>query len=350
MRTFHHLTYEKRKTLEAMLKAKYPVKEIAFCLGVSQSTVYREIKKGQCEIMRSDLVMVEKYDADFADQTYRENLKQKGKVPKILLDEDLRAYIKYLVKDESYSPEAILSTIKANDVSFDQKVQSYTTIYSAIKRGYIKGLRISDLPRGKYKKRLPKDRTRKRKAAGKSIEQRKPDILTREEFGHWEMDSVIGKVTNRKTVLVLTERKTRYEIVEKMREHTAEEVVRAMNRIEKRYKSAFYDIFKTITMDNGSEFSDSKGIEKALFRVGNRTETYYCHPNSPNERGSNENNNILIRRFLPKGTDFDQEVTTKKVKRIEDWMNTYPRGILGGRSSEEVFIEELQKIGISYDY
>ena len=114
------------------------------------------------------------------------------------------------------------------------------------------------------------------------------------------MDCVIGKLNNRKTILVLTERKTRYTILEVLKEHTASEVVKALNRIEKRYGSSFYRIFKTITVDNGSEFADYIGMEKSLYRIGNRTKVYYCHPEAPHERGSNEVGNRLIRRFYPK--------------------------------------------------
>lgn len=351
MRRFKHLDYSKRQQIERMLKKKYSVKEIAACLDVALNTIYLELKRGACEQLNYELEKKVRYSADLAEYKYRCNLKNKGKTPKVVLDKKLNRYIKEMIKEQRYSPEAVIYTIRNNSLNFKHNVTSYTTIYTAIKRGNIKGLKAHDLPRGEgYRKRIIKDRTRKQEAAGTSIELRPVDILTREEFGHWEMDCVIGKNTNRKTLLVFTERKTRMEIIEKLKAHTTDEVVKALNRIEKRYYSSFYKIFKTITVDNGMEFKNSKGMEKALYRVGSRTKVYFCHPNSPNERGSNENCNLLIRRFLPKGSNFDKCITRKKVKEIENWINTYPRGIHGGRCAEELFIEELAKLDIDYYY
>ena len=116
----------------------------------------------------------------------------------------------------------------------------------------------------------------------------------RNDFGNWEMDCVVGKQRSKKCMLVFTERKTRYEIIEVLKFHTVEEVVKALNRLEKRYGSRFYTIFQTITVDNGAEFADFEKMEKALYRKGNRTRIYYCHPYVPSERGSNENGNKLI--------------------------------------------------------
>ncbi len=100
-------------------------------------------------------------------------------------------------------------------------------------------------------------------------------------------------------------------------------------------------------MDNGSEFKDFEGMEKALYRKGKRTKIYVCHPHAPHERGSNENNNILVRRFFPKGEDFDVTVTRTKVKAAEEWMNFYPRTIFRGNTAFDLYIAELKAIGIT---
>lgn len=138
----------------------------------------------------------------------------------------------------------------------------------------------------------------------------------------------------------MTERKTRYEVIVKMKDQTAASVVSALDRLERRYGAIFYKIFQTITVDNGSEFSDCAGIERSCRRKGSRTKVFYCHPYSSYERGSNENLNKMIRRHYPKGTDF-RKVTAMAIKWVEDWINRYPRGILGYRSSVEVFEECL---------
>ena len=104
-----------------------------------------------------------------------------------------------------------------------------------------------------------------------------------------------------------------------MRDHTTASVIRALNRLERKYEKDFRKLFKSITVDNGSEFADCTGMEKSCRRKGKRTKLYYCHPYSAYERGSNENMNRMIRWFFPKGTNFD-EVTDKDIQRAEDWI------------------------------
>ena len=158
------------------------------------------------------------------------------------------------------------------------------------------------------------------------------------------MDTVVGKQGgSKKSLLVLTERKTRKEIIEMLSVHTAEAVVKTLNKIERNFGAAFWKIFKTITVDNGSEFADAKGISKARRGRRERTQVFYCHPYCSFERGSNENQNKLVRRHIPKGVDINL-YSKKTIKEIEEWINHYPREIFGGRCAEELFQEELLKI------
>ena len=169
------------------------------------------------------------------------------------------------------------------------------------------------------------------------LEQRPDYINERQEPGHWEMDTVVGKKRTKARLLVLSERVTRREIIIRIKDGRAETVVAALDRLERIYGAAFYEIFKTITVDNGSEFADADGIERSARRKdAKRTTVYYCHAYSSCERGTNENINRMIRRQFPKGTDFDK-VTAAEVKRVETWLNDYPREILGFMSSAEAF-------------
>lgn len=329
----------------------YHKKEIADLIGCSLATVYNEIKRGTYEHLNSDYTITEMYSPDKSYTNYQNYLKEKGRGPKILDSPNLQSYISEMIIKQNLSPEAILLEISNNNLTFETEISSVQTIYSAIRNGYIKDVTMNALPRkGKVKQKKKKVEPLPayiREQRGKSIEERPEEVLNREIFGHWEMDSLCGKSTNRKTVLVLTERKTRMEIVEQLKTHTTDEVVKALNRIEKRMGADFYKVFQSITVDNGCEFKDCNGMEKALNRVGKRTEIYYCHPRSPQERGSNENNNILLRRCdgLEKGSDFDKTITYKKVKAAEEWINTYPRHMFAGRCSLELYNEELEKIG-----
>ena len=184
--------------------------------------------------------------------------------------------------------------------------------------------------------------TVKRAPRGTSIEKRPEEVLRRNSFGHWEMDCVVGKKFSRDTLLVFTERLTRYEIIVKMPNRKQETVVKSLNRLERRFGNKFRKVFKTITVDNGSEFSDFVGLEKSIYK-GRRTSVYYCHPYTSCERGSNERLNREIRRIFPKGTDFTK-VSEERVKACEDWVNAYPREIFGYATSAEKFAEQLKAI------
>ena len=343
---FKHLTLNDRLTIERLLLKKYPKKCIADTIGCSLRTIYYEIKRATYVHTNPDLTEEVRYSPEEAERRYRQRLKAKGRTAVLKAAPELAAYISFMIKELHYSPEAVVYELRNNmALRFDIQIRSANTIYRAIRKGYFPGIGMAELPRKGVKvKRKEHVVVQKAPAAGTSIEKRPKDILLRSEFGHWEMDSLVGKSTNRKTVLVLTERKTRFEIVEKMKEHTSSEVVRALNRLEKKFKSDFYTVFKSITVDNGSEFKCCDGIGKALYRKGKRTNVYYCHPRSPQERGSNENANILLRRFLPKGADFDTLITRSLVKDVQFWINTYPRRLFKGRCTLDLFEEELRKL------
>ena len=152
------------------------------------------------------------------------------------------------------------------------------------------------------------------------------------------MDTVIGKAKGKgQVLLVLTERSTRQEIIMKLRHKTAAEVVHALNRLERRYGRRFPLLFKSITVDNGAEFMDCTGMEKSYRSKAQRTKIYYCHPYSAWERGSNENANAMIRRFIPKGTPIEN-YSEQDIQRIQDWMNRYPRKILDYKCSDDLFL------------
>ena len=190
-----------------------------------------------------------------------------------------------------------------------------------------------------------------RAPAGESIEQRPEEIDGREEFGHWEGDTVYSGKGKRKTtraLLTLTERKTRKEIIIAIPNRKAETVVKALDALERKLGARrFRAIFKSITFDNGTEFAAAEGLERSCVNKRMpRTKVYFCHPYSSWERGTNENTNGMIRRRFPKGTNF-AAVTNAQIAQAENWINNYPRKILGYKSSEIVFRECLRELGIA---
>ncbi|WP_026314334.1 IS30 family transposase [Allofustis seminis] len=100
---------------------------------------------------------------------------------------------------------------------------------------------------------------------------------------------------------------------------------------------AFREIFKSITVDNGSEFLDWQFLERSIDLDDQepRTQIYYCRSYSAWQRGSNEQLNGLIRRFIPKGSDLSQ-YSTDDIQKLEDWLNSTPRKLFEGKSSNEM--------------
>lgn len=345
----HQLTRADRIKIEALLKEGLSKAKIAAHLGVHRSTIYNELKRGEYEHRNSDWTTEKRYSPDIAQEKAEENLKVRGTQLKIGNDIAYANYIEDKIVNEDYSPAAVLGELKAQgrEGEFNTTV-CVATLYSYIDKGVFLKLTNKDLPVKKNKKRGYKKvrKQQARAAAGDSIEKRPEEIDKREEFGHWEMDSVIGKRgVSKNVLLVLTERKTRDEIIFKLPDHTDEAVVAALDRLERKYGAdMFKQIFKTITVDNGSEFADVNGLERSILEEGEkRTHLYYCHPYSSWERGTNEVTNKMVRRKVPKGTNFDDK-TDEEIEKIEGRINGYPRRIHGYRSAGELFTEELEKL------
>ena len=342
MRNFNHLTKTQRLQFEMLLKVKTPITEIAKILGVHNSTLYRERKRG--EYMRlngSTWEYVKSYSCDIAEEKYRNNLKEKGAQIKIGKDYEYANYLERRRVEDKLSPGAVLGEIKRNNIQFNTSI-SINTLYKYIERGYFSRLDIKHLPIKEKKKKSKRKVVIKRAPRGTSIEQRPKEIANRNTFGHWEMDCVCGSTLN--TLLVLTERLTRKEIIIPMRNQKAESVIRALNALEKIYGKKFKQIFRSITVDNGVEFSDYNGIMRSIFNKKSvRTEVYYCHPYCSSERGTNERINREIRRLIPKGSDLSK-YSASEIQKVEDWVNDYPRQVLGYATSRELFEAELRKL------
>ena len=347
MRTYKHLTMTDRLRIEKWLKMGMKPREVADKLRVHVSTIYRELKRGAYDRLDGGTWEVKTaYSPDIAEEKYQAHLREKGPDLKIGNDHELANYIETTILDKDCSPAAVLGFAMIEGKKFKTSL-SVPTIYKYIAKGLFLNLTQEELPRhGKKKhkyKKVKKNRSASRAPAGESIEQRPEEINSRETFGHWEMDTVYSSKEGSCALLVMTERLTRKEIIEKMRDRTAISTVRALNRIERRFGALFPRVFQTITVDNGGEFSDVKSLERSILRKGRRTKMYYCHPYTSCERGSNECANKMIRRKYPKGTDFNK-VSRANIKETEAWINNYPREILGWKTSEIVFAECLEEL------
>ena len=173
--------------------------------------------------------------------------------------------------------------------------------------------------------------------AEKSIDFRPQEANDRSVYGHWEGDLVIGQKERGSVLFTLTERKKREEIIMKLPNKEAKNVVKALDILEKRYGKEFSNKFKTITFDNGPEFRNWESLEKSYDKRKKkpRIQVYYAHPYRSGERGSNENNNRLIRRFIPKGTNITG-ISEEYIQWIEDWINNLLRPMFGYKSALQV--------------
>lgn len=343
----HYTTFDRRKRvqLEALYNAGVPVKTIAECLGYTFQSIYRELKRGYYMHRNHDWTETRKYSADKAQLSADLNATAKGAPIKLGNDKEFAEFVEDMVL-KGYSPGAILLYIKENGLNFKTKV-CRVTLYSYIEKNIF--LRISNvnlLHKGERKHKRKEKEAKKLPKIEHSIERRPNEVARRSTFGHWEMDTVIGKKKKGETALVMTERLTRMEIIMKSPDKTASSTVQMLNRLERRIGSlTFRKVFKTITCDNGTEFSDVEGIENSPYTGKKRTSVYYCHPFCSSERGSNENQNAFIRRFMPKGTAIS-EYSNAYIRYVQNFINTYPRGIFNGENSAKRFITELNKLKI----
>ncbi len=337
-----NLSFTQRLQIETLFNAKISKQEIAKIVGINIRTLYYELKKGRYEhlVKQNSFWYGEKfkkeirYSAQIAQDRYIQVCQNKGRNLKIGKDFALVGYIEKRVNEEKISPCAILGEIKYKNLPFTKI--SKTTLYRYIHIGIFPNIQLA-----KRKKEYKKV-TIKRAPKGTSIEKRPLEIKARNTFGHWEMDCICG--SNRACWLVLSERLTRKEIIFQMKDQKASSVIHCLNVLERRFGAMFKQVFKTITVDNGSEFSDFKGLEKSSFgRNSRRTFVFYCHPYCSCERGTNERLNREIRRLVPKGTALNKFIP-EEVQKVEDWVNNYPREVLGYATSGELFEKELQKL------
>ena len=250
-RTF---TKRKRDQLEALYNAKVKVKEIANILGYTQTSIYRELQRGFYMHRNTDWTETRRYSADKAQLQANINMTAKGAPLKIGNDHEFAKFVENMIL-QGYSPEAILLQIKSQKLKFKTKI-CRVTLYSYIEKGVFLNVSNEDLLRkAKKKKKKAKEKDSKKLPNPQhSIEFRPLEICLRNTFGHWEMDSVIGTKKKGETLLVMTERLTRMEIIIKSAGKTARDTIKALNRIERKlgYQN-FKEIFKTITFDNGTE-------------------------------------------------------------------------------------------------
>jgi len=340
-----HLTYNERCEIEKYKNIyKLSNRKIAKKLERAPQTIHKEIKDGtvrQKKVQKQNEKVYEYYyeiySADAGQAAYENARKKSRRTPLWVRCSAFIDYADEKVLNKESSPDAIIGHAKKNNLFPNEKIPCTTTLYNWIDKGYMKSINLDLLLKTKRSNKSQKNRKNKR-ILGDSIENRPSIVDSREEFGHWEIDTVVGNKTKDQTLLTLTERKTRYEIIIKIDSKAKEPVNEAISKLKSTAGDKFPLIFKSITSDNGTEFS---GISELLKNIIN---VYFAHPYSSWERGTNEKHNGMIRRFIPKGTRIS-EVSSSVIYRVQDWMNNLPRKILGYMTPQEALFEELCALG-----
>lgn len=325
------LSLKERIQIETLLNEKKSKAYIAKILGRSRSTISREINKWIDDPK-------ERYAAELAHWNAKDDYLNKRNLDKISTYKSLKFYVyKGLLK--GWTPEQIAGRIKIDYPNDSIMSISHEAIYR----------HIYTRPQASLNKKLIKLLTRKKtrrrpikKVRGKgskiinqvSIDNRPRHIENRQEVGHWEGDLIIGK-GQKSAIGTIVERKSRYTLIVKLKSRKADEVAKMFSQ---KINQLNQKLRKSMTYDNGIEMAKHQLItQKTGMKI------FFAHPYSSWERGTNENTNGIIRRDLPKGTDFNL-IDEAFLLKLEQKLNNKPRKIIGYKTPKEVLDFELKNV------
>lgn len=320
--SYTRLRLEERIEIQVQLSHAKSYGQIAIILGRSKSSIQREVAPWTRA----------RYQATKADDYAQKGAKARkaGKFS-IKYNDALRVYI-FAKLALRWSPEQICHSLRT-EYPDDKTMQiSHETIYRYVYLHSKKSLRetlIAQLRREK------KARGGVRKAAdgrGKipnaiSIDERPEEVNGREIPGHWEGDLVIGK-DHKSAIGTIVERTTRAIIIVPL---TGTDATTVREAFEAAFLAIPSQMRKTMTYDNGKEMTQHE-----TFTKNTKVSVYFAHPYSPWERPTNENSNMLIRDYFPKGTDFNL-ISTARLKEVQNQLNSRPRKTLNWKTPKAVF-------------
>lgn len=322
--SYTHFTSIERGRIQSLHEEKNSVSYIAASLGRAQSSISRELKRN---------TTAQGYDAGRAQKQYGQR-REPCRPPKKL---DHQPLWTYLIEKISlgWTPEQVAGRLPIEHPDDPKMRISYETIYQAIYTDIRLHFLIKCLPQARPKRR--------KRGQGKSrrgptipnrvgIEARPSVVDERGRYGDWEGDLVLGAKQDG-AILTLVDRKSRKLHARKTETKQANEVAQAVIDALQDNPTSWV---KTITFDNGTEFTRHEDMAKTL-----PVDIYFAAPYSSYQRGTNENTNGLIRRYLPKGTSF-RDLTQQQVDRIVEELNNRPRKILRYRTPNEVFQEQRE--------
>ncbi len=340
-----HLCLWERKEIEAARRRGAGIREIARALNRNPSTVCREIKRGSVTQRKEktyissrvddpDYIEQQIYFADTGQRVARNNTGRRGGKYKLFQDPGLVRYIEDKILREKWSPAAVTGWLNEQGHGFATMV-CFKTVYNYIERGQLAVKNIDLLQ--KVRRKTKKKRIRQqRRMLGRSIDERPATVNERQEFGHWEGDTMVGK-GHKSAILTLVERKTNKGIMLALKDKSASAVTAALATLKD--LPYYARLFRSITLDNGSEFVHCAALETESLHI------YFAHPYSAWERGANENYNGIIRRYIPKGKDMTH-YTQADLNRINHQIDSLPRKRHGYKTAEMMFNTELEKLAL----
>lgn len=331
-----HLNFEDRCTIKVCRKLGLSLRKTAAVVNCSPSTVSNELKRGTGQ-RKGTRGRFPEYSAKRGENTYKANRKRCGRHRTVAAENPFIAWVIDCVRERGWSLDACVGSARRNHLFPEEMMVCTKTLYNAVWNGVI--LSPFNLPEALSRKpRKPHSRKNKR-IQGTSIEERPAIVSAREEFGHWEIDTVVGhRSGSESVVLTLVEKVTDYYIAIKIPAKNGDAVMASMETLREEYgNEVFNTVFKTITADNGCEFNRLAELENYGVRV------FFAHPYSSWERPQNERHNRIFRRYIPKSVSIEK-YTAEEICLFAYDMNMLPRKILDYASPEELFELYLDQI------
>jgi transposase, IS30 family len=324
---YTHLTEEERYQIDELQRQGYSQKNIAHALCRSESSVSRELRRNRGE---------RGWRPRQAQFKAVSRLSSRGIANVGRIDETTWAYAKEMLQQEQWSPEQIAGRLKRDGLA----PISHETIYQRVLADKNAGGQL-------YLNLRCKKQRKKRYGSGTSgrggipnridIDERPAIVETRKRVGDWEGDTIIGAYDGGAVIASMVERKSRFTRLVKVANKTTQAVIAGINEV----MLPFASLVKTITLDNGKEFSDHKNLSDTL-----NTGIFFAKPYHSWERGLNENTNGLVRQYFPKKVPFDM-LTEQDLRHVENKLNSRPRKCLDYQTPFEVFNKSCQKKGIA---
>ena len=324
-----HLGMVERGAIKALKQHGLGTRAIAREIGCVPSTITNELHRGT-PARKSNKGKAPGYSPKLGEAVYKANRAVCHRPPKADDCRNFTSWVVQQVREHKWSLDACCGYAKLYHLFEPSKMVCSRTLYHMVWGGLLP-IHPTELPEA-LKRKTKKHRVRENKQHyGTSISDRPEIASLRLEEGHWEGDTVVGKRAGKESVVFsLLEKKTETYLAFRIPGKTSEAVMDLMNALHDEFGGHFSQVFKTITVDNGSEFADFAKVEKW------GTKAFFAHPYTSWERPQNERHNGLFRAFVPKGASIEQ-YTDEDILAAADELNGRPRKKLGYRTPEELF-------------